>query len=214
VVVGVAVLNLLERHFAAQLLVVGHKHFAQAAAGVRTQDAEPQAAGSGRAHAGGAGGKRVVVVPDGGRDVGQAGLQVGVDDLLQLVADRGQRADGGQALLGIVVVPGQVPRDQGGQQLVLLGRERLVVEQDLADGPRLIEHPVIEGAEQLAAVDEVVLQGQDAEQQVAVAGSVGHGHHLRRNEEGGRNDGRRPPGLVDYPRWDGRGKQNSGERCG
>ena len=46
-VVGVAVLDLLERDLAVQLLVVGHEDLAQAAAGVGPEDAEPLAGGVG-----------------------------------------------------------------------------------------------------------------------------------------------------------------------
>ena len=48
-VVGVPVLDLLERHLAVQLLVVGDEDLAQAAAGVRAEDAEPLARGGGHA---------------------------------------------------------------------------------------------------------------------------------------------------------------------
>ena len=42
-VVGVAALDLLERHLAVELRVAGDEDLAQAAAGVRAEDAEPLA---------------------------------------------------------------------------------------------------------------------------------------------------------------------------
>jgi hypothetical protein len=50
--------------------------------------------------------------------VGQAGVQVGVGDPLQVLAHRAEGAERGQALLGVVAVQFQVLPDQRLQQVV------------------------------------------------------------------------------------------------
>ena len=95
-VVGVVVEDLLERHLAVQLGVQGHEDGAQAAPGVRPEDAEPLAVGGGRTD--GVAGGAVGVVRLGravpGADVAERGLDVGVAEAGQ--APRGSSGPAGR----------------------------------------------------------------------------------------------------------------------
>src|SRR5204863_162924 len=62
----------------------------------------------------------------GGADAGQAQQQVGVGELLQLLVDRADGANRGQALLRVVAVQGQVLGYQLRQQGVCIGRQGLL----------------------------------------------------------------------------------------
>jgi hypothetical protein len=64
--------------------------------------------------------------------------------------------------------------DQGLEQVVLVGSQGAAVAEDLAQREGTIVHPATEGVEEGVAVDEVVLEGQQPEQEVAVGGA-GHG---------------------------------------
>ena len=104
-VVGVRVEDLLEGHLAVQLGVQGHEDGAQAAAGMRPEDAEPLAVGGGRAD--GVAGRAVGVAVVLGRarsDPGERGVESGIADLGQALAGRAADADGRQAPLGVVAV--------------------------------------------------------------------------------------------------------------
>ena len=61
----------------------------------------------------------------------------------------------------------EVLGDQGLQQHTAGVVERPAIHQELGQGPGLVGDPGGEGGQQVVAADEVVLQGQDAEEQVA-----------------------------------------------
>ena len=121
-VVGVLALNLLQRHLAVQLLILGDKHFTQAASGMRPQDAITQSRACGLGGRRRSGRVRVIGRPGGGNTTGlglvpgrrqggavrQTGLDLGVRDLLQPCADPFERADGREALLRIAPMQFQV----------------------------------------------------------------------------------------------------------
>ena len=98
---------------------------------------------------------------------GEAGLEIGVAEPLQVVAHRAQRADGRQAGLGVAAVLLEVLGDQGLQQRAAGVVERPAIDQELGQGPGLVGDPGGEGGQEVVAADEVVLQGQDAEEEVA-----------------------------------------------
>ena len=83
------------------------------------------------------------------------------------LAGRAERAEGGQAPLGVAAVLLEVLADQGLEQGVGARRQGARSTQDLAQGPGLVGDPGVEGGEQGVAVDEVDLQGEEAEEQVA-----------------------------------------------
>jgi hypothetical protein len=164
---------------------------AQPALGVRPQHPEAVRAGQRRVVVPGViHGVAAAGVRSGRRgrrgNVGEAGVEVGVSERAQFVAHRADgagRAEGGEAPLGVSTVPAQVLRHQGLQRVPLvLGQGALVLE-DVTQGLRLVEHPGAHGRDEGVAGDEAHLQGEDAEQQVAVGrepggGRLGHGLHL------------------------------------
>ena len=103
-----------------------------------------------------------------GGDAGQAVLHVRVGDGAQLLRGRPRRGRGRQAGLGVVAVLGQVLADQRLEQFVRVGGEHALVAQDAAERLGLVQRPGVHGGDQLVAAHEVELQGQDAEEQVAV----------------------------------------------
>jgi hypothetical protein len=187
-------LDFLEGDLAAQLLVVRDEDDAQTALGVRPQDAEAQPRGGQRADRVRPRGVRVGFfgVVSGGRcllgrragdgDVGQAGLQVGVGDLLEVLAYRPDGADGRQAARGVVAVLVEVLADEGLQQGVFVLVQGALVPEDVAEGPGLVQHPGAHGGDELVARDEVHLHGQDAEQEIEVGRWTGR----RRGRHGAR----------------------------
>ena len=108
------------------------------------------------------------VGPAGGGDDRQAGLQVGVGDPLEVAAGRPERAEGGQAPLGVAAVLIQVLADQRLEQVAAGLAQGDLLDEDPVQGPGLVEDPGADGGDQRLARDEVQLQGQDAEEQVAV----------------------------------------------
>ena len=114
------------------------------------------------------------------------------------VADGGERlaggpagGDGGEALLGVAAVLLQVQPDHGLDAGALVGVEVAAGGEVLGQGPGLVAGPGLEGGDELALVDQAVLQGEQAEEQVAVGGDGGHGAGL---PEGRRTAvGARPP---------------------
>ena len=60
---------------------------------------------------------------------------------------------------------------------MILGAEAAALAEEVGQGPLLGQHPGVHGLDELVAGDEVVLQRQDAEEQVAV--DVGLGHRER-----------------------------------
>jgi hypothetical protein len=185
-VVGVGPLDLLEGHLPAQFPVLGHEDLPRAAPGVRPQHPEAHRAAQRRVvvaevvHRAGAGGR------GGGRDdradVGEAGVEFGVGQPVQLGTHRVGGAPGGQgrqAALGVAAVLAQVLLDQGVQHGPLVLRQGGLALEDVAQGLAFVQDPGVHAGDELVAADEVQLQRQDAEQQVAVGrgalGCVGHG---------------------------------------
>jgi hypothetical protein len=95
-------------------------------------------------------------------------MQIGIDDLLQPVADGAEGVDRGQALLGVAFVHLQVLLDQGLQQEMGITTEVALLHQDLPQGPGLVQDPGIHGLDEGIAADKVHLQRQDAKEKVAV----------------------------------------------
>ena len=60
--------------------------------------------------------------------------------------------------------------DQGLDRGTLLGVEVAAGDEVVGQGPGLVAGPGLEGGDELALVDQAVLQGEQAEEQVAVGG--------------------------------------------
>ena len=86
----------------------------------------------------------------------------------------------------------EVPGDQGLDGGAVVGVEVAAGDEVVGQGAGLVERPGLEGGHELALVDQAVLQGQQAEEQVAVGGDGGHGAGLL---EGGRRRGRSVPDV-------------------
>jgi hypothetical protein len=179
-VVAVAVEDPLQGHLAVQLGVQRHEDGAQAAFGMRPQDAEPLAVG-GRGADGVAGGAIGVglVLGRGQAGAGQAHLDVRVADASQALADGTAGREGGQALLGVTAVPLQVQGDHRLDPGPLLGVEVTAADEVLGQRAALIARPGGERREQRSLIDQAVLQRQHAEEQVARGvGGAQHGGRL------------------------------------
>jgi hypothetical protein len=66
-----------------------------------------------------------------------------------------------------------MPRDQGLDRRAILGIEIATGDEMLGQRPRPVARPGQEGGDELALVDQAVLQGDQAEQQVVVGGDHG-----------------------------------------
>jgi hypothetical protein len=145
----------------------------------------------------------VGVVGTGGRHLGQAGVQVGVAQLLEVLAQEADGAQRRQALLGVVTVQRQMLVDQRFQQGMGIGGQGALVLEQVAQRAGLVQDPGVHGRDELVAVDEVHLERQDAEQQVAVGAGlrrgVGHRRPPRRGATPGRRSVRARSGVGDFP---------------
>ena len=176
-VVGVMVEDLLERHLAVQLTVQRHEDRAQAAAGMRPQDAEPLAVGwwPCRRRSWPCGRRSSSVEPwlDGR---GRAWPPMSASPRLsQALAGGAAGGDGGQTPLDVAAVLLDVACHQGLDGGAVVGIEVAASDQVVGQGAGLVEGPGLEGGDELDLVDQPVLQCKQAEQQVAFSGDGGHG---------------------------------------
>ena len=180
-VVGVLLLDLLEGDLAVQLLVAGDEDLAQAALGVRPQDAKTRA------------GRRRVRPPNCARvaegsasfargHMGQAGVHVLVGQAFEVLAHGAGRAHGVEAPLRVVAVLLEVLEHEGVEQGAAFGVQGALVLEDLRQGRGLIEQPGLHPGQERVLAHEGVLVGEDAEKKIAVGLSSGHGGAPR--EEG------------------------------
>jgi hypothetical protein len=173
-VAGVLLLNLLEGDLAPQLGVLGHEDLTQAAPGVGAEDAVARP-GARTVVVGGAtvwGGQRFRVSRPVERkgDFPQRAVWV-----LQLARQRRRQRHRGQAPGWVVAVGLEVLGDEGLQQGEPAWIESTLRDQDLAERAALLPPPDAHGGAQGVRSDEVHLQGQEAELQVAVGVGVRHG---------------------------------------
>ena len=161
-VVGVAVEDLLQGHLAVQLGVQRHEHGAEAAPGVRPEDAESLTVGGRRAD--GVGGGAVGVgLGRAGADVGEGGLDLGVAQAGQSLAGGAAGGDGGQARLRVAAMLLQV---QGYHRLdagALLDVEVAATDEVIGQRTALVAGPSLEGGDQGPLIDQADLQRQQAE---------------------------------------------------
>jgi hypothetical protein len=171
--------DLLQGDFAMQFGVECHEDGAETAAGMGAEDAEPLTVGGGRAHRD-AGGAVGVIVIGAGRRMGQADASEGRLDLR--VAQVGQAlargpggGDGGEALLRVAGVSLDVQGGQGLDGGSLGGIEVAQRDQVVGQGPRLVAGPGVERGHELRLLDQAGLQGEQAEEEMAVGVRAGHG---------------------------------------
>src|SRR5579864_3539675 len=132
--------DLLESDLAAELVVAGDVDPAEPALAVEAKDAEPRAGAAGRR---GVGRRRpgVAAGPGGPGGRSEAGLQVAIVELLQVVADRAQRTGRREARLGVASVLFEVLCDQRLQQRPAGLVERPAIREELGQGPGLVGYP-------------------------------------------------------------------------
>lgn len=80
-----------------------------------------------------------------------------------------------QALLDVAAVPLDVATDHRVDDVAVARFKNALFDQDLSQWFELVEHPGIHARDELVAGDEVHLQREDAEEQVAVGVRRGHG---------------------------------------
>jgi len=161
-------LDTLEGDDPMQLLVAGDVDLAESAAVVEADNAEAALGVGGRAFVVPIGGAVSMGVFVGGvseAKIEKAGLEFNVGELLEAVADRGEDTQDAQAALGVEAVLLEVLFNQALQEGVASRAERALVEEDPAQGLGLVSDPCIEGGQESVAIDEVVPQGQQAQQQ-------------------------------------------------
>ena len=161
-------LDLLQRHLAVQLLVAGDEDLAQAAPGVRPEDAEPRARRGRRRR------RRARVAvgsPSGGRPAAtwrRLAWRSGSAIAGQVVARRSSELTAARLRLGVAAVLLEVLGDQRLHRARPAGSiERPRSRQDLRRGLALSATQASKAASRASRADEVVLQRQDAEEQVA-----------------------------------------------
>ena len=172
-VVGVMVEDLLERHLAVQLGVERHEHRPQPAPGVRPEDAEPLAVAGGRADGVGGGAVGVAVL---GRQVtptwpsvaSTSGSPIRPGSRGSSCRPRPRPGSSRRRRRALQVDVGQ------GLQQGPLGRSQVPAGfQVVGEAPGLVERPRLERGHELALVDEAVLKGEQAEQEMTVGGVHG-----------------------------------------
>ena len=212
-VTGVRLLDPLQRHDAVKLLVAGDVDLAQGAAVVKPDDLESAlgvSGGAGVVPALGVLAAVAAVVGSGDKaEVEEAGLEVEVGHDLEVISDLGDDVEHGEAALGVVAVLLEVLLDEDIERGMPPRAEGAAVEEDLAQGLGLVGDPGIECGQQRVAVDEVVLQGQQAEEQAPGRGgglAWGRSGPIRDAEsggDGGRFVGEAPAILVGRGRLAG-----------
>ncbi len=170
-VVGMMVEDLLERDLAVQLGVEGHENRTQASAGVRPQDAKPQAVGRRRAHGVGGGAVDVVPGPVRGRsEMAKRRLDVDVGQSSQALARRAAGVDGRQALFHVTSMPFEVPRRQGLDGGAVIVVEVTAYGQMVGQTQRPFERPGPERGQKLILVDDPILEREQSKEEMAVGG--------------------------------------------
>ena len=172
-VVGVVVEDLLECDLAVELGIERDEDGAQAAPGMRPQDAEPLSVGGGRAHGIAAGALGVVAVAGRGlrrADVPEGRLDLGAAGAREALASRASDGQDGEALAGVAAERLDVQVGDGLDGGAARGIEVAEVDEVVGQGSVLVASPGGEGREQRPLVDQAVLEGQQAEEQVARRG--------------------------------------------
>ena len=151
---------------------------------------------------------RAVGVALGARgDLGEGVFDVGVADSGERLARRASGGDRGEAQLHVPAVLLEVAYHEGLDGRAVVGIEVAATGEVVGQGAGLVQGPGLEGGHELDLVDQAVLQGEQAEEQVAIGGEGGHGAGLRAGRRWRRAFGlrRREPaaGLrrmsFDYP---------------
>src|SRR5262249_40052976 len=157
------------RYLAMQLLVQGHEDSSQATFGVGAEDAEPLALAGGGADAVGGGALGVAVRLGRVRgELRQGAAEVRVADPGEALLGGATGGEGGQALLEVAAVLLEVEGGQGLEGGPLGVVEVTAADQEIGKQSILGAAPGLEGGDELALIDQPVLQGEQAEEQIAL----------------------------------------------
>ncbi len=190
-IIGVMFEDLLEGDLTVELGVKCDEYGAQAPPGMGPDDAEPLAVAGGRAH--GIGRRAVGIGVEVGDEPGEGVLDVGVAQRGERLAGGGASRDGREAPTGIGAVLLEVQADHRLDTDALLGIEAAAGDEVLGKRPRPIAGPGLEGRDELALVDQAVLQGEQTEEEVAIGIEGGDGTVLE--------DALRDPAPNGRRRW-------------
>ena len=169
-IVGVMIEDLLERDLAVQLAVEGHENGPESPLGMGTQHAKPQTLGGGDPDGERAGS---VVIAVNSRlcarpDQRDGRVDRGIADREQAPFGRSSDLECGKAFLWAVAVPPEVMGSEGFEQVALRRLEQTLINQKVGDRTRSIASPRAECGDQNFLVDQAVLQGQQADEQISV----------------------------------------------
>ena len=142
---------------------------------MRPEDAEPLAVGGGRAHRNTGGAVGVICHPPisgGCADPTRPSVafDVGVAEVSEALAGGLAGGDGGEAPLHVAAVGLHVHGRQGLDGGSLGGIQVPQRDQVIGEGSRLVAGPGVERGDELRLLDQAGLQGEQAEEEVAVGG--------------------------------------------
>src|SRR5262245_14571804 len=108
-------------------------------------------------------------------DVHQRAMQIGIAELFEIVTDLGQLRERGETFFDVVVMPRDMLADERGNELLLVTGQGTALAENLVERPRFIGQVNADSRDQLLARDEIVLQRQEAVEEIAVDLAGGHG---------------------------------------
>ena len=172
-IVGIVELNFLQGNVAVQFVVARDVNLPQAAGGVRAENAE-----AGFFDGGGIDRQRGVGVGIGGRpcgrNVNQAGLNIRVAQFFQVITELTDAGKRGEAPFGVAIVLLEVLANECFQELTLIVGQCSPLAKNLIERAAFVGEPDADGGDQIAVRDEVVLEGKEAEEQIAINVAGGH----------------------------------------
>ena len=158
-------LDFLQRDLTVQLCVQGDRNLAESSPGMGPQDTETRAGlPSTSAHTRG----WFARLDMRGRCAVQRRIHLVVLNRVKFSLQGGNRTHGRQALFRIAPVHFKVLRHHGDQKLVGVLSQRSARQQEVLEPCLLIQQPRLHRRDQLVAVDEVHLQRENADQQIAI----------------------------------------------
>ena len=112
----------------------------------------------------------------------QGSVDVGVAETCQLLADGAACRDRSQTHLVVSAVLFQALLDQGLDSGTVICVKITATDKVLGQTARLVERPGLEGGDELSLVDQPILEGNQAEEQVFLGGDGAQGYVLRKSK--------------------------------
>jgi len=111
--------------------------------------------------------------------VSQAGLDIGVAEVFQVVSELADAGERGEAAFGVIAVLLEVLADEGFEKLALVVGQRTPLAENFVEGAGFVGEPDADGGYKIVVRDKVVLEGEEAEEEVAIDVGGGHGEFPR-----------------------------------